>query len=61
MLNKNVDSHCMLIVFLVDHERFLVKSVIRSNLRDFGGVVVLQLVDISYNLALVCTDSSEKQ
>lgn len=61
MLDKNVDSHGMLIIFLIDHKRFLVKPMIRSNLGDFGSIVVLQLVDVPDNLAFVCTDSSEEQ
>ena len=50
----------MLFALLVDHER-LVQSMLGSDLEDLGGVVVLQLVDVSDNLALICTDGSEEQ
>ena len=51
----------MLFVLLVDHERFLVQSMLGSNLRDLGGIIVLQFVDVPDNFALVCTDGGEKQ
>lgn len=51
----------MLLVLLVNHERLLEQSVLDGDLRDLGGVVVLQLVDIPNDLAFVCTNGSKKE
>ena len=61
MLNQDIDSLSVLFVLLVDHERLLVQSMLGSDLRDLGGIVVLQLVDVPDDLALVRTDGSEEQ
>ena len=61
VLNQDIDCLSVLFVLLVDHERLLVQSMLGSDLRDFGGVVVLQLVDVPDDLALVRTDGSEEQ
>jgi len=51
----------MLLVFLVDRQCLFVQSMIRRNLGNFPGVIVLELVDVSNDFALVCADCSEKQ
>ena len=61
MLDQDVDGLTVLFVLLVDHERLLVQSMLGSDLRDFGGVVILQLVDVSNDLTLVCTDGGKEQ
>jgi len=61
MLNQDVDCLSVLFVLLVDHKRLLVQPMLGSDLRDLSGIVVLQLVDVSDDLALVCTDGSKKQ
>ena len=53
MLNQNVHGHCMLLVFLVDRQCLFVQSMIRRNLGNFPGVIVLELVDVSNDFALV--------
>ena len=61
MLDQDVDGLTMLFVLLVDHERFLVQSMLGSNLRNLGGIIVLQFIDVPDNFALVFTDGGEKQ
>jgi len=61
MLNQDIDGLSVLLVLLVDHKRLLVQSMLGSDLWDLGDVVVLQLVDVSDDLALVCTDGCKKQ
>jgi hypothetical protein len=56
MLDENIDSHCMLIVFLVDRQCLLIQSMISRNLCYLSGVVVLKLVDVANDLPLVCAD-----
>ena len=60
VLNQDIDGLSVLFVLLVDHERLLVQSMLGSDLRDLGGIVVLQLVDVPDDLALVRTDGSEE-
>jgi hypothetical protein len=60
MFYENIDGHRMLFILFVNHEGLVVKSVVRSNLGDFGCVIILQLVDISDHFALVGTDGSKK-
>ena len=61
MLNQDVDGLTMFFVLLVDHERLLIQSMLSSDLGDFGGIVILQLVDVSDDLTLVCTDGGKEQ
>ena len=61
MLNQDVDGLTMFFVLLVDHERLLIQSMLGSDLGDFGGIVILQLVDVSDDLTLVCTDGGKEQ
>jgi hypothetical protein len=61
MLDQDIDGLSVLLVLLVDHERLLVQPMLGSDLRDLGGIVVLQLVDVSDDLALVRTDGSKEQ
>ena len=61
MLDQDIDGLTMLFVLLVDHERFLVQSMLGSNLRNLGGIIVLQFIDVPDNFALVFTDGGEKQ
>lgn len=60
MLDQNIDSLDVLLVFLVDHECFLVQSVLGSDLRNLGDIVVLQLVDVTDDLPLVRADGSKE-
>jgi len=61
MLDQDIDGLTVLLVLLVDHERLLVQSVLGSNLWDLGGIVILQLVDVSDDFTLVCTDGGKEQ
>lgn len=61
MLDQNIDSHRMLLVFLVDRQCLFIQPMIRRNLGNLPGVVVLELVDIANDLALVCADCSQEQ
>lgn len=56
MLDENIDSHCMLIVFLVDCQGLFIQSMIGCNLCNLSGVIVLELVDVANDLTLVCAD-----
>jgi hypothetical protein len=56
MLDKNIDSHCMLIIFLVDSQCLFIQSMIGSNLCYLSSVVVLELVDIANDFPFVCAD-----
>ncbi len=60
MFNENIDRQRMLFVLLVDGERFLIQSMLRGNLRNVGGVVVLEFVDVSNDLSFVRTDGSKE-
>jgi hypothetical protein len=59
MFHQDVDSHSMILVFLVDEERFLVQAVLGCDLRNLFRIVVLKFINIANNLALVGTDGSE--
>lgn len=61
VLDENIDSHPMLIVFLVDRQCFLVKTMIGGNFGNLSGIVILQLVDVSNNLALLGPNSCQKE
>ena len=60
MLDQDIDGLTVLFVLLVDHERLLVQSMLGGDLRDFGGIVILQLVDVPDDLTLVCTDGGKE-
>ena len=61
MFDKNINSHRMLIVFLVDRQRFLIQTVICRNLGDLSRIIILQLVDISNNFALLGPNGRQKE
>ena len=61
MLDKNVDGHGVLLMLLVYSESLLVQAVLSGNTGDISGIIVLELVDVTNNLALVRTDGSEQQ
>ena len=60
MFHQNVNGSSVLVVLLVNHECFLIQSMLGSDLRDLGSVVVLQLVDVSNDLPLVRADGSKE-
>lgn len=61
VLDKHIDGISMLLVFLVDHERFLVKPMLDRNFRNLGNIIVLELIDVVHDFALVCTYSRKHQ
>lgn len=61
MFDKNVDSHRMLLVFLVDRECLFIQSVIRRNLSNLPSVVILEFVDVANDFPLVRADCSQEQ
>jgi len=61
MLDQDIDGLSMFFVLLVNHERLLVQPMLGSDLRDLGGIIILQLVDVSDDFTLVCTDGSKEQ
>lgn len=61
VLDQNIHGHYVLVVLLIDSECLLEETVVRSNLGDLTRVVILELIDITDNLALIGTDSSKKQ
>jgi hypothetical protein len=60
VLDQDVHSHRMLLVFPVDRQCLFIQSMIRRNLGYLPGVVVLELVDVANDLALVCADCSQE-
>lgn len=61
VLDQNVDRHEMLLVLLVDSQRLFVQAVLGGNLCNVGSIVVLQLVDVTDDLALIGADCSKEE
>src|SRR5258708_22357703 len=61
VFHKHVNGVYVLLVFLINREGFLIEAMISGNSGDFSFVVVLQFVDITHDLPLIGTDSSEQQ
>ena len=61
MLNKNVDSKRMLVVFLVDGQSFFIETMLNSNFGNVSNFVVLKLIDVSNNFAFISTNCREKK
>ena len=61
MFYKDVDSECMLFVFLVDGQSFLIETVLNGNFGNVRNFVVLKLINVSNDFAFVSTNCSKKK
>lgn len=61
MLNEDAHGQTVLVVLVVHSERLLVQALLDSDPGDLLRIVVLELVNVSNDLALVRSDSGEKK
>ena len=61
VFNKDIDGLSMLFILLVDREGFLVQAMLNSDPGNFTSIVVLELVDITYDFPFVRPDGGEEK
>jgi len=61
VLNKDVDSKCMLVMLFVDGQSFFVETMLNGNFGNVRNFVILKLIDVSNDLAFISTNCCEKK